>query len=117
MNRNLALAARRSAPWVLTVAATAGSAFALDGLVTAAGLALAASGLLSDLDGPLPLVFLVWHLPGLGRGAPSEPRRQLGAARPDRHQHQRPLEGRARPGVSAGDRVADRAAAQARIAP
>jgi hypothetical protein len=44
--------------WMITLAATAASTYALDALATAAGMLLVASGLLSGLDHPLVLGFL-----------------------------------------------------------
>ena len=55
---DLSAAGRRGGPWVLTVLATAVSTYALDAAATAAGLALAASGLLDGLGRPALLVFL-----------------------------------------------------------
>lgn len=45
--------------WIATTVATAVSTYALDAVATAAGVALVASGLLTGLHAPLPLVFLV----------------------------------------------------------
>jgi len=43
-------ARRRPGPWIATAAATAVSTYALDGVATATGVALAASGLLAALS-------------------------------------------------------------------
>jgi hypothetical protein len=51
-------ARRRPGPWILTAAATAVSTYALDGVATAAGVALVASGLLAGLSEPLLLAIL-----------------------------------------------------------
>ena len=51
-------AGRRGGPWVVTVLATAASTYALDAAAAAAGVALAASGLLAFGDRPLLLAFL-----------------------------------------------------------
>jgi hypothetical protein len=50
--------APRTARWAATIAATALSAYALDGIATAAGVALAASHVLRGLDQALLLMFL-----------------------------------------------------------
>jgi hypothetical protein len=51
--------APRTAKWAVTIAATALSAYALDGIASAAGVALAASHLLRGLDQVLLVMFLV----------------------------------------------------------
>jgi hypothetical protein len=56
---HLSEAGRRGGPWIVTVVATAVSTYALDAVATAAGIALAASGLLAGADRPLLLAFLV----------------------------------------------------------
>jgi hypothetical protein len=48
----------RRGPWLATAAATLVSTYALDAAATAAGVGLVASGLLSGLADPVPLVFL-----------------------------------------------------------
>ena len=58
-------ARRRPGPWLVTAVATAVSTYALDGVATAAGLLLAASGLLGGashdlLLGVLALSYLAW---------------------------------------------------------
>jgi len=58
-------ARRRPGPWIATAAATAVSTYALDGVATATGVALAASGLLAALshDVLLPILavsYLAW---------------------------------------------------------
>ncbi len=83
--------------WAVTFVATAASTYALDAVATAAGVLLAASALLGGADHGLVLVFLAAHLCRLGRWAAREPERELDAARGDRDQHQRAVEGRARP--------------------
>ena len=60
--------APRTTRWVITVGATALSAYALDGVATAAGLALAASHLLRDLDQVLLVGFLVATYVAWGAG-------------------------------------------------
>jgi hypothetical protein len=51
-------ARRRPGPWIASAAATAVSTYALDGVATAAGVALVAAGLLAGLSQPLLLVIL-----------------------------------------------------------
>jgi hypothetical protein len=55
---DLSTAGRRGAPWIVTLLATAASTYVLDAVATAAGIALAASGLLAGLDRPPLLAFL-----------------------------------------------------------
>jgi hypothetical protein len=49
---------RRTGAWVVTVAATAASTYALDAFAIAAGAALVATGLVDGLDRPLLIAFL-----------------------------------------------------------
>ena len=55
----LARSMSRSRRWAVTLAATVGSAYALDAIAVAAGLLVAASHLLDDLPHPVVLLFLV----------------------------------------------------------
>jgi hypothetical protein len=65
---NSSSAPRALSAWLITLAATAASTYALDAVATAAGVALVASGLLSGLDHALVLAFLAssYVLWGLG---------------------------------------------------
>ena len=65
----------------------------LDAVATAAGVLLVASQLLSGLDHTLVLAFLAGVVRLWGVGLRANLRRQLGAAAPDRDQHQRALQG------------------------
>ena len=76
----------------MTVAATVASMYALDAIATMAGLALVATGLLADLPVPALLAFLVATYASWAVALRANLRRQLGAARADRHEHQRPVE-------------------------
>ena len=80
---------------------------------TAAGLALAATHLLRGLDYLVLLAFLAEHLRGLGRRPARQPGRQRAAARADRDEHERALQGRLRPRAAA-DRERPRAAVRRR---
>ena len=83
--------------WAATVTATAVSTYALDGVATAAGVVLVASGALGGVGSWHALVFPHRHLRGVECGAASEPARYLVAARTDGDEHKRAVEGGPRP--------------------
>ena len=78
------------------------STYALDAVATAAGVLLAASALLGGADHDARARVPRRDLRRLGGRPAREPARELGAARGDRHEHQRAVEGRARPRSARG---------------
>jgi hypothetical protein len=58
----------RTRQWIVTVAATAASTYALDAIATAAGLLLIASGLLAGIGHPEALLFLAFSYVAWGAG-------------------------------------------------
>ncbi len=87
---------RASSAWLITVAATAASTYALDAVATAAGVLLVASGAAERARPPARARLPCRHVRALGRRPAREPARELAAAAPDRDQHQRAVEGRLR---------------------
>ena len=83
--------------WGVTLTATAVSTYALDAVATAAGVALAASQLLNGLSHELVLAFLAATYVAWGAGLKVNLAANCAAARADRHQHERALEGAVRP--------------------
>ena len=96
-----------TAAWLVTLVATVLSAYALDAIAAAAGVALAGSGLLQGLDASVLLAVLAASYVAWAAALRVNLRANWDAAAADRHQHQRALEGGARPRAAARRERAD----------